>query len=222
MVVLEKTLESPLDCKETKPVQPVGNQPWIFIWRIDAEGETPLLWPPDVKNWLIGKDPDAGKDWRQEEKGTAEDEMVGWHQWLDGHEFEQVSGVGDGQGSLVCCSPWGCQELDMTEQLNWTEWMTIGKVKPYSKYPSSLVFLYFPIMPVSLQKVTKWELYAKWCKLERHTLDKKRVSWSFSECCWETYGVSSKKLLTGDTHSESSASLHLKRWWTRALTGQMC
>ena len=117
-VVLEKTLESPLDCTEIKPVNPKGNQSWIFIGRTDDE--TPILWPPDAKNWLTGKDTDAGKDWRQE-KGTTEDEMVRWHHWLDGHEFEQVSGVGDGQRSLACCSPWGNKESDATEQLNWTE-----------------------------------------------------------------------------------------------------
>ena len=117
--VLEKTLESPLDCKEIQLVHHKGNQFWIFIGSIDAEAETPVLWPPDVKSWLIGKDPDAGKDWRQEEKRTTEDEMVGWHHQLDRHEFEQALGVGDGQGSLVCCSPWGCKELDMTEWLNW-------------------------------------------------------------------------------------------------------
>ena len=120
-VVLEKTLESPLDYKEIKPVNPKGNQSWIFIGRTDAEAETPTLWPPDGKNWFIGKDPDAGKDWRQEEKGMTEDEMAWWHHWLDGHEFEQALRVGDGQGSLVCCSPCGCKELDMTERLNWTE-----------------------------------------------------------------------------------------------------
>ena len=87
-VVLEKTLESPLDCKAIQPVHPKGHQSWMFIGRIDAKAETPILWPPDVKNWLIGKDRDAGKDWRQEEKGMTEDEMVGWHHWLDGHEFE--------------------------------------------------------------------------------------------------------------------------------------
>ena len=103
------------------PVHPKGNQSWIFIWRTDAEAETPILWPPDVKNWLIRKDPDAGNDGRQEEKVTTEDEMVGWHHRLDGHEFEQASGVGDGQGSLACCSPWDCKESDTTEQLNWTE-----------------------------------------------------------------------------------------------------
>ena len=120
-VVLEKTLESPLDYKETKPVNPKGNQSWIFIGRTDAEAETPTLWPPNGKNWFIGKDPDARKDWRQEEKGMTEDEMAGWHHWLDGHEFEQALRVGDGQGSLACCSPWGHKELDMTERLNWTE-----------------------------------------------------------------------------------------------------
>ena len=120
-VVLEKTLESPLDCKEIQPVHPKGDQSWIFIERPDAEAETPILWPPDVKKWLIGKDSDAGKDWRQEEKGTMENKMVGWHHRLDGPEFEQAPGVGDGQGSLACCSPWGHKELDMTEWLNWTE-----------------------------------------------------------------------------------------------------
>ena len=104
-VVLEKTLESPLDCKEIQPVHLKGNQYWMFIGSTDAEAETPILWPPDVKNWLIGKDPDAGKDWRQE-KGTTEDEMIGWHHWLNGHEFEQTLGVGGGQGGLGCCSPW--------------------------------------------------------------------------------------------------------------------
>ena len=118
-VVLEKTLENPLDCKEIKQVNPKGNQSWIFM-ETDAETEIPILWPPDAKNWLIGKDPDAGKDWRQE-KGATEDEMVGWHHLLDGHEFEQAPGIGDGQGSLVCYSPQGRKEPDMTEQLNWTE-----------------------------------------------------------------------------------------------------
>ena len=117
-VVLE-TLESPLDSKETKPVKPKGNQSWMFTGRTDAEAEPPILWPPDAKNWLIGKDPDAGKDWKHEEKGTTEDEIIGWHHRLDGHEFEQAPGVGNGQESLVCCSPWGHKELDTTEWLNW-------------------------------------------------------------------------------------------------------
>ena len=119
--MLEKTLESPLDYKEIQPVNPKGNQFWIFIGWTDAEAETPVLWPPDVKNWLFREDHDAGKDWRQEEKGMTEDEMVGWHHQLDGHEFEQASGIGDGQGSLSCYSPWDHKESDTTERLNWTE-----------------------------------------------------------------------------------------------------
>ena len=119
--MLEKTLESPLDCKEIQPVHSKGDQSWVFIGRTDAEAETLILWPPDAKNWLIWKDPDAGKDWRREEKGTTEDEMVGWHHRLDGHEFEQALRVGDGQGGLICCSPWDHKESDTTEWLNWTE-----------------------------------------------------------------------------------------------------
>ena len=117
-VVLEKTLESPLDCKEIQPVHPKGNQYWIFIGRTDAEAETPVLCPPDAKNQLIGKDPDTEKDWRRE-KMTTVDEMVGWHHQLDGHEFEQAPGVDDGQRSLACWSLWGGKESDMTEWLNW-------------------------------------------------------------------------------------------------------
>ena len=117
--VLEKSLESPLGCREIKPVNPKGNQSWIFIGRTDAEAETPKLWAPDTKSRLIGKDPDAEKDWRQEGKGTTEDEMVGWHHCLNGHEFEQAPGVSDGHGSLVCCSPSDCKEVDTTEQLKW-------------------------------------------------------------------------------------------------------
>ena len=116
-VVLEKTLESPLDCKEIKPVNSKRNPSWIFIGRTVAEA--PILWPPDAKSQLIRKGPDAGKDWRQEEKGMIEDEMAGWHHRLNGHEFEQALGDGKGQGSLACCSPWCHKELDMTEQLNW-------------------------------------------------------------------------------------------------------
>ena len=115
--MLENTLERPLDCKEIQRVHPKGNRSWIFIGRTDAEAETLILWSPDVKNQLIGKDPDSGKEWRQE-KGTTEDEMVGWHHWLNGHEFEQAPGDGEGRGSLVCCSPWSCKESDMSEWLN--------------------------------------------------------------------------------------------------------
>ena len=122
-VVLEKSLKSPLDCKEIQPVHPKGDQSWMFIGRTDAEAqaEAPTLWPPSVKNWLIGKVPDAGKDWRQEEKWTTEDEMVGWNHWLDGYESEQAPGVGYWLGGLVGYSPWGHKKSDMTEQLNWTE-----------------------------------------------------------------------------------------------------
>ena len=120
-LMLEKTLESPLDCKEIQPGHPKGNQSWIFIGKINTEAEAPIIWPPDVKNQLIGKVPDAGKDWRQEEKGTIEDDMVGWHHWLNGHKFEQTPGIGDGQGSLACYSPWGRKESDTTEWLDWTE-----------------------------------------------------------------------------------------------------
>ena len=120
-VVLEKTLESSLDCKEIQPVHPKGNQSWIFIGRTDAEAEAPILRPPDVKSWLIWKHPDSGKDWGQKEKGTTEDEMVGWHQRLNGHGFGWIPGVGDGQGGLMWCSLCGCKELDMTEQLNWID-----------------------------------------------------------------------------------------------------
>ena len=124
-VVLEKTLETPLDIKEIKPLNPKVNQPWTFVRKTDAEAEAeaPIVWPPDGKSWLNGKDPDAEEDWRQEEKGTTEDEMVGWHHWLDGHAFGWTPGVGDGQGGMVCCGSWGCKESDMTEQLNWTELM---------------------------------------------------------------------------------------------------
>ena len=115
------TLESPVDCKEIQPVHSKGDRSWVFIGRTDAEAETPILWPPHVKGWLIGKDSDAGRDWGQEEKGTTEDEMAGWHHRLEEHEFEWTPGVGGGQGGLACCNSWGRKESDTTEWLNWTE-----------------------------------------------------------------------------------------------------
>ena len=115
-----ESLGLPLDYKEIKLVNPKGDQPWIFIGRTDAEAEALTLWSPDVKSRLIWKDPDAGKDWKQEKKGMTEGELVGWHHWLNGHEFEQASGVGDGQGSFACCSPWGHKESDLTKWLNST------------------------------------------------------------------------------------------------------
>ena len=162
-VVLEKTLESPLDCKEIQLVHSKGDQSWVFIGKTNAEAETPILWSPHSKSWLIGKDSDAGTDWGQEEKGTTEDEMAGWHHRLDGHEFGWTPGVGDGQGGLVCCDSWGRKESDTTERLNWTElkqpltdssvmltrmltWATTGWVltnyNPWAK-PSPSYFSYF-------------------------------------------------------------------------------
>ena len=126
IVMLEKTLESPLDCKEIKPLNPKGNQSWTFIGKTDTEAEAPILWPPYAKNWLIGKNPDSGKGWRQEEKGMTEDEMVGWHHWLNGHEFEQTPGVSDGQGGLVCCSAWGHRVRH-----DWTDWLTKFRLEGY-------------------------------------------------------------------------------------------
>ena len=120
-VVLVKTLESPLNCKEIKPVNSKGNKSWIFIGSIDSGAEAPILWPSDVKSLLIGEDSEAGKVWRQEEKGTTDNEIFGWHHQLNGHEFEQALGISDGQGSLACYTPWGHKESDMMEWLNWTE-----------------------------------------------------------------------------------------------------
>ena len=121
-VVLEKTLENPLDCKEIQSVHPKGDQSWVFFGRNDAKAETLVLWSPHVKSWLIRKDSDAGMDWGQEEEGTTEDEMAEWHHRLDGREFEWTLGDGGGEGALAWCDSWGCKELDMTEELNWTEW----------------------------------------------------------------------------------------------------
>ena len=139
-VVLKKTLESPLDCKEIQPVNPKGNQPWIFIGRTDVE--VPIFWPPDVKSQIIGKDPDAGKDWRQEEKGTTEDEMVGFHHRLTGREFEQALGDSEGQGRLACCSPWSHKESDTTEWLNSSKLKTsncnLSGVQMIMKFHSSV------------------------------------------------------------------------------------
>ena len=143
-VVLEKTPKSPLDCKEIQPVHPKGDQSWVFIGKTDAEAETPILWPYHVKSWPIGKDSDAGKDRGQEEKGTTEDEMAGWHHRMDGHEFEHTPGVCDGQGGLACCNSWGHKELDTTEQLNWTELKGIlFQVAPFLTTNFSISLLFF-------------------------------------------------------------------------------
>ena len=149
-VVLEKTLESPLGCKKIQPVHPKGYQSWIFIGRTEAEAETPIIWPPNVKNWLILKYSSAGKNWRQEEKGTTKDKMVGWHHRLNGHEFEEALGVGDGQGSLACCSPWGHKKSDTTEWLNWTE---LGKF---------FLMHYNQLLQISFERQTTYLFFSLW------------------------------------------------------------
>ena len=153
---LEKTLESPLDCKEFQRVHPKGNHSWLFTGKTDTEAEAQIFWPPDAKNWLLGKDLDAGKDWRQEEKGTPEDEMVGWHHWFDGHEFEQAPGVGDGQESLEYCSPWGCRVgNDWVTELNWSIRFSIHIVMQLLSLSISWIFhlpklkLWTPLKPTS-------------------------------------------------------------------------
>ena len=167
-MVLEKTLEGPLDCKEIQPVHPKGNQSWIFIGRTDAEAETPILWPSDAKNWLIVKDPDAGKVWAQEEKGTTEDEMVGWHQLLNGHGFGWTLGVGDGQGGLACCGPWGRKESDTTEWLNWTELILLC-IYIYTYLYRYIYTLMWSHMHVYTQMVWKSWVHTDTANLE-HTL----------------------------------------------------
>ena len=170
--VLEKTLESPLDCKEIQPVHPKGDQSWVFIGGTDIEAETPVLWLPNAERWLIWKDPGAGRDWGQEEKGMTEDEMAGWHYRLDGHEFEWTPGVEDGQGGLACCSSWGRKELDTIERMNWTDMQILisqwilslslkrnGKIlKTWhinSKYPSPKQNILY--LDISFQFQTKWK-----------------------------------------------------------------
>ena len=144
-VVLEKSLESPLDFKEIQPVHPKGDLSWLFTGRTDAKVETLILWPPHAKSCLIGKDPDAGRDWGQEEKGTTEDEMARWHHRLRGHEFEWTPGVGDGQGALPCCDSWGSKELDTTEQLNWTEMNTPSNPCYHHTDTDYDVSIYYPL-----------------------------------------------------------------------------
>ena len=148
MVVLYKTLESPLGSKKIKPVNPTGHQPWLFTGSTDAETESPILWPPDVKSWLIGKEPDAGKDWGQEEEGVTEDEMVVWNHWLNGQEFEQTLEGSERQGSLECCSPWGRRVSDTTERLDKNDY-------PYYLIPghihlAEVVFIWFLLYRVTL------------------------------------------------------------------------
>ena len=163
----EKTLESPLNSKETKPVHPKGNQPWIFFQRTDAKAETPILWPPDVKNWLIRKDCDAGKDWKWEEKGPTEDETVGWHHRLNGHEFEQAPWVGDGQGSLVRCSPWGRRVgHNWATELNWAEQHSFVSLLHFQVYfQSPLLHQSEYAIPCCNKEPFSESLWLKWTKV---------------------------------------------------------
>ena len=204
--MLDKTLESPLDSKEIQPVNPKGNQPWIFIGRTAAEAEAPILWPPDVKSWLIGKDTDAGKDWRREEKGPTEDEVVGWHHRIDGHEFEQTLGDSRGQGSPACCSPWARRvghdwateqqqehgELGMSYSLPRPE-----SVPPGTKSGSWLLSVEFPNEQSSqptpslpLQSRAQWDPMGKSCKRKPAARHRERgtkegfVFWWEAGSCW--------------------------------------
>ena len=139
-VVSQGTLESPLDCKEIQPIHSEGDQPWDFFVGNDVEAEIPVLWPPHVKTWLIGKDSDAGRDWGQKENGATEDEMAGWNYWLDERESEWTPGIGDGQGGLACCDSWGQKESDTTERLNWTELiLVVGYWLPFIAIIASTV-----------------------------------------------------------------------------------
>ena len=165
-VVLEKTLESPLDCKEIQPAHYKGDQSWVFFGRTDAKGETPVLWPPHAKSWLIGKDSDAGRDWGQEEKGMIEDEMAGWHHRLDGHEFEWTPGVGDGQGGLACCNSWGCKDSDTTKRLNWTD---------EYKYKTQRSVFFFPFL-------NSFEIY--WELIDNTVRYLMFISWGFGICIY--------------------------------------
>ena len=183
-VVLEKTLESPLDCKEIQPVHPKGNQSWVLIGRTDAETETPILWPPHVKSWLIGKDCDAGKDWVQEQKGMTEDEMVGWHHRLNGHGFGWNLEVGDGQGCLVLWGSWGHKESDTTERLNWTEltrWTFVDKVMPLLLNMLSRLVITF--LPRSKHLLIWWLQSPSAVILEPQTTKSDAVSTVFPSIC---------------------------------------
>ena len=194
-MVFKKTLESSLDCKEIQPVNPKKNQSWIFIGRSDAEA--PILWPADVKNWLIWKDPNAGKDWRQEEKGTTEDEMVGWHHQLDGHDFEETLGVGDGQKGVVCCSPWGRKESDTTVLLNWNDaeapiiWLPDAKSWLTGKDPDAGKD--WRQKRVTEDEMVRWHHQCNGHELGQTTWDGDREAW-----CGTVHGVANSQTQLGD------------------------
>ena len=175
-------LESPLKCKEIQPVHSEGDQPWDFFGRNDAKAETPALWPPHVKSWLIGKDSDSGRNWGQEEKGMTEDEMAGWHHWLDGRESQWTLGVGDGQGGLACCNSWGRKESDMTEWLNWTE---------LNKPLKSCILFYYKQEAILLTFKNSSDICRSW-EAKQKLLNTGIWLWMFP---WETNLLSS-----GDAH----------------------
>ena len=166
--------------QEIQPVHPKGNQSWMFIGRTDTEAETPILWPPDANNWPIGKDPDAGKDRRQEEKRPTEDEMVGWHHRLNGHEFEETPGVGNGQGSLACCSPWGCKDLDTTEWLNWTELREAGMTELASTNQNPLSLL--PPISSNFDDMVTWGKAGTLHHRAKHTPGQDLEKYKESQC----------------------------------------
>jgi len=226
-VVLEKTLESPLDCKELQPVHPKGDQSWVFIGRTDAKAETPVLWPPHVKSWLIGKDSDAGRDWGQEEKGMTEDEMAGWHHWLNGRESEWTPRVGDGQGGLACCDSWGRKQSDMTEWLNLTGLKVINYLLPLSipkpcptlcnpmncNIRGSSVLHYLPEL-VHVHSVCEWAI-SSYAALFTFCLQSFATSESFPMCQLFTSGGQR----IGASASASVLPMNIQDWFPLRLTG---
>ena len=211
----KRLLESPLDCKEIKLVNRQGNQSWIFIGRTDVEAETPVLWLPDAKSWLIWKDPDPRKDWGQEEKGTTEDEMVGWHRWLNGHEFEQAPEVGDGQGSLACCSPRGRKESDTTEQLNWTFGklcLAIWRMTFHVNLLKSFKEKYIEKEPVILSRLS--ELACQRCSLSLHSNTYHILPWvTHVHCsCQEDALLQSHLLNSASKNGDGTGTCLLHLW----------
>ena len=225
-VVPEKALESPLGSKDIQPVNPKGNQSWIFIGRTDAEGEVSILWPPDAKSQLIGKDPDGEKDWGQEEKekGATEDEMVGWHHWLSGQEFEQTLGDSEGQGCLMCCSPGDHKESDTTEQLNWTEAIVVVQSPGYVQLfvTPQTAALHVTLSLTISQSLTKFSSLHWWCRLAVSSSD---ALFSFCPGSFPAPGTSSMNCLcttddqnTGVSASSSVLPVNIQGWSPLRLT----
>ena len=191
-VVLEKTLESSLDCKEIQPVYPKGDQSWVFIGRADANAEIPILWPPHAKSWLIGKDPDAGRDWGQEEKGMTEDEVVGWHHQLDGYEFGWTRGVGDGQGGLMYYNSWGHKELDMTERLNWTKlkgYRGALFLPPSDVYVWSFLYLFYNLIKLYYTKALSNQAGPQIEFLSSRGQESQHLSWLSNNLPFRTFKI---------------------------------